>query len=358
MTLVAAMDMMSVLAGAVMPAHLGHGEWEHMFEVGLHEFLTNYTFRTMLIGTTLIGAASGALGCFLYLRKQSLISDVIGHSAVGGVMLSFIIAAGVLAINGRSMLVLTIGSIISSTLAVLVANWISKDSRIGIDAAMAICLSLFYGGGIVLMHLITKSNLSGRGGIDKYMFGNASTLVESDLHTIAFFGGASCLVMIIFWKQFKVSTFDPVLAETMGFRARTLNPLLFTTATVAVVIGVKAVGLILIIAFAIMPAAAARQWTKRLSSMVVLATVIGAGAGALGSYISVNMGKVPTGPVVVIMLFIIFLASLMAAPERSVIRRAIVRRRKRRQFVAQLEQRGIFENSGNMRKEAAASWSS
>lgn len=309
-----------------------------MFSVGLIEFLTNYTFRTMLIGTTLIGATSGALGCFLYLRKQSLISDVIGHSAVAGVMLAFIFATSVMAINGRSMMVLTIGSIISSTIAVLMSNWIARDSRIGIDAAMAICLSLFYGGGMVLMRLITQSSLQGRGGIDKYMFGNASTLVHDDLVTIAFFGGLACLIMVIFWKEFKVSTFDPILATTMGFSAKILNPLLFTTATVAVVIGVKAVGLILIIAFAIMPAAAARQWTKRLSTMVILASIIGALAGAFGSYLSVNIGKVPTGPVVVIVLFVIFLLSLTFAPERSVVRRSMVRRAKQREFRRALAQ--------------------
>lgn len=300
--------------------------------VGIVEFLTNYTFRNMLVGTVLVGATSGALGCFLYLRKQSLTSDVIGHSAVAGVMLSFIVAVAVLSINGRSMLVLTIGSIIAATAAVLLSNWIARDSRIGIDAALAICLSLFYGGGIVLMRVITHSTLRGRGGIDKYMFGNASILVTTDIYTIGVFGGLSLLIMIAYWKEFKVYSFDPVLAETLGFSHRILNPLLLGTATIAIVIGVKAVGLILMIAFAIMPAAAARQWTKRLASMVLLASLMGAGSAAFGSFLAVNLGKVPTGPVVVMVLFGVFLFSIIAPPERSVLRRALVRRRKTREL--------------------------
>ncbi|MDO5721311.1 MAG: metal ABC transporter permease [Actinomycetaceae bacterium] len=302
--------------------------------IGLGDILANYTFRTMFIGATLIGAISGALGCFLYLRKQSLISDVIGHSAVAGVMVSFIFATAVLGVNGRSMLVLTIGAIISSTLAVLAANWISRDSRIGIDAAMAICLSIFYGAGTVLMRIITHSSLPGRGGIDKYMFGNAAALVTEDLYTIAGFGGAAVLVMLVMWKEFKVFTFDPVLATMQGFSPRILIPVMMASATVAVVIGVKAVGLILMIAFAIMPAASARQWTKRLSTMVALAAAMGGFAGAIGSIMAVNAGRVPTGPVVVFVLFTIFIFSMIAAPQRSVLRRAIVRRRKSRELAA------------------------
>ncbi|MCS4485070.1 metal ABC transporter permease [Gleimia sp. 6138-11-ORH1] len=302
--------------------------------ISLSEFLTNYTFRTMLIGTTLIGLTSGALGCFLYLRKQSLISDVIGHSAIAGVMLAFIIAAGILNIEGRSMLVLTIGAVISATIAVLISNWVTQDSRVSIDAAMAISLSLFYGIGMVLMRQITRSSLQGRGGIDKYMFGNAATLLESDLYTIGFFGGLALLIMLIFWKEFKVFTFDPVLATQMGFNPRILNPLMMGAVTIAIVIGVKAVGLILMIAFAIMPAAAARQWTKRLSSMVLLSALIGGFSGAVGSYLSANLGRVPTGPIVVIILFTIFLVSLTFAPERSVLRRLVMRRAKAKELEA------------------------
>lgn len=305
------------------------------------ELLTNYTYRNMVVGTTLIGAASGSLGCFLYLRKQSLISDVIGHSAVLGVMVSFLVATALLGIDGRSMVVLTIGSVVAATISVLLANWIAADTRIGIDAAMAICLSLFYGGGMVVMRLINKSSLPNRGGIDKYMFGNAATMLLSDIVTIAIFGGAAIVLMVVFWKEFKVFTFDPVLAATMGFSGKVLGPLLLGTITVAVVIGVKAVGLILMVAFAIMPAASARQWTKHLSTMVGLATVIGAGSAVFGSYLSVNLGKVPPGPVVVLVLFTVFLFSILFAPQRSVLRRRLVRQRKIRQLREVAQGRGI-----------------
>lgn len=291
-----------------------------MFEVPFTDFLFNYTFRTMFIGSIMIGAFSGVLGSFLYLRRQSLISDVIGHSAIAGVTGSFIFATVVLGVNGRSMLTLTIGAVIASTLAVLLANWIAADSRISIDAAMAITLALFFGGGMVFMRIIIRSNLPKRGGITDYIFGNAATLVNDDLVTIAIFGLLTFLVTGLAWKEFKLFSFDPVQAEIMGFSSRIISPLMLTTITVAIVIGVKAVGLILMIAFAIMPAVAARQWTNHLFTMVAVAGAIGALAAGLGCYLSVNLGSVPTGPVIVVMLFAVVVVSFIFAPRGLVAR--------------------------------------
>ncbi|WP_336249950.1 metal ABC transporter permease [Stomatohabitans albus] len=293
-----------------------------MFEVPITDFIFNYTFRTMLIGSMMIGVFSGVLGSFLYLRHQSLVSDVIGHSAILGVTGSFVFATLVLQVNGRSMLTLTIGAVIASTLAVLLANWIAADSRIGIDAAMAICLALFFGGGMIIMRFIIRSNLPKRGGITDYVFGNAATLVNDDLVTIAVFGILALSVTAFAWKEFKLFSFDPIQAEMMGFKASIISPLMLTTITVAVVIGVKAVGLILMIAFAIMPAVAARQWTNHLFSMVSLSGAIGAISAAIGCYLSVNLGSVPTGPVIVVVLSVAVIGSFLFAPRGLVARRS------------------------------------
>lgn len=298
------------------------------------EFLASYTFRTMLAGTTAVGATAGALGSFLYLQKQSLVSDVIGHAATLGVTLSFIIATAVLGVDGRSTVTLTIGSVIASTCAVLLTNWIARNSRVSPDAAMVVCLGLFYGGGMVLMRMIIHSSLPNRGGINRYMFGNAATLTYSDLTAIGVFGTLAIAVMVLFWKELKVYVFDPVLCRTLGFTPRVLSPLLLGSATLAIVIGIKAVGLILMVAFAIMPAAAARQWTHHLWTMVGLSGLIGGACGAAGSYLAVSMGKVPTGPVVVIVLFLAVAVSLLGAPERSIAHRRLAQRRRLRELLA------------------------
>ena len=301
------------------------------------EFFASYTFRTMLLGTTLVGFTAGMLGAFLYLTKQSMVSDVIGHSAISGVAVAFIVVS-TLAGDGRSMLVLTLGSIVASTLAVLVANALAQRTRLGMDSAMAICLALFYGSGMVLLRVITHSSLPNRGGIDKYMFGNAATLTSQDLVTTLCFALFSVAIMAALWKEFKLFTFDPTACAAMGFSPRLLRPLLLGTATVAVVIGIKAVGLVLMVAFAITPAAAARQWTKHLSTMVMLSGAIGGVAGAVGSYLAVSIGRVPTGPVIVIVLTLVFVVSLLCAPGRSLIQRRRALAFQRRALLSSLQE--------------------
>lgn len=309
--------------------------------ISLVDFWSIYGFRVMLIGTTLVGLFAAVLGSLLYLRKQSLISDVIGHSAIAGVAGGFAFATAVLSVEGRSMVVLTVGATVASVISVLIANWVSKTSKVGIDAAMAICLALFYGGGMVGMKMIYRSKLPNRAGISSYVFGNAATIRLDDVKWIAIFGAISLLVMLVFWKELKLFIFDPVAATMAGFSYQLLNPLMLGAATLAIVIGVKAVGVILMVAFAILPGAAARQWTNRMNRMVTLAAVFGSASAAVGCYLATCMGAVPTGPVVVLLLFAIFLISILFSPNRSVIRVSIKRKQMRRQLALQAANEGV-----------------
>ncbi|MDO5700588.1 MAG: metal ABC transporter permease [Bowdeniella nasicola] len=294
------------------------------------DFLTVHTFRTMLIGCTLIGALAGSMGAFIYLRKRTLMSDVIGHSATTGVMLAFLVGAGILGIDGRSLWILVVGSVLVGTLASVCADAIAHSTRVGIDAAMAIMLALFFGTGMVLLRIIERSSIVGRGGLKDYFFGNASLLTIGDVQTIAVLTVVVGGVAAIASKPLAAHVFDPITAEVAGFRSRIISPLLLVLVSVAVVVGVKSVGLILMVALAAIPPAAARQWTKHLRTMVALSAGIGAVGAVLGSYLSVAIGKIPTGPVIVLVLTAIFAISLLFAPGRSVLVRRHGRRRTRR----------------------------
>lgn len=298
--------------------------------------ISSYTFRTMFVGTSLVGGIAGIFGSFLYLRRQALASDVIGHSAIFGVALAFIIATGVFHIEGRSMLVLTIGSVCSSTLAILLSNYFAKNSRLGRDATMAICLALFFGGGMTLIQVITHSTLTGRGGIQDYMFGNAATLTTEDNVTIAIIASLCLGIFILFWNVISVSIFDPRYAASLGFHPSIIEPLILGIITTGIVLGLKAVGLILIIAFALMPAVAAHQWVKSLRSMVIISGLIGFLGGAIGCYIAISLGKVPTGPIVVLVLTLIVCLSLLFSPRGS-LWRALSHRRRITQLTADRE---------------------
>jgi len=137
------------------------------------------------------------------------------------------------------------------------------------------------------------------------------------------------VLMLVFWKEFTLRTFDPVYSTVLGFRASVIDTLMFTTIVIAIVIGVKAVGVVLMIAFVVTPPAAARQWTSTLPGMVALSGAFGAIGSGLGAYLSIAVGNIPTGPVIVLTLFVIFLVSLLASPRRSVITTALRRARAR-----------------------------
>lgn len=295
--------------------------------IGLGDFLGTYTYRSMLIGTVLIGLFSGGLGCLLYQRKQSLLADVIGHSAIAGVVGAFALAATVFGVNGRSMVWLTCGAIVSSALAAATANLISGYSRVRIDAAMAVCLALFYGGGMVGLRAIARSDLPNRQGINSYLFGNAATLTTADTWVILAFGTLAAAITWALWRPLTLYIFDPVFAAMSGYTGRMVGSVLFVITTVGIVIGIKTVGLVLMIGFAIMPAAAARQWTRHMHTMVLVAAGFGAFSGAFGSYVAVSLGKVPTGPVIVLVLFAVFALSLLLSPHRSLAQIAWARRR-------------------------------
>lgn len=297
--------------------------------MNLLDFLSNHTYRMVFFGTMTIGLVAGALGSFAYLRKQSLISDVISHAALPGTLLAFLAAVCVLGTDGRNMIGLIVGAVVIGTLAVLLANGVSRVSKIRIDTAMALSLTIFFGIGMLLMRIITNHPFPGKGGIQDYLFGNASVITIADLRTSVIVGSLALLLMCTFWKEFALRTFDPDHCTVLGFRAKTIDTLMFTTIVIATVIGVKAVGLVLMVAFVVTPPAAARQWTRTLRGLVVLSGVFGALGSGLGAYLSIVLGKVPTGPLIVLTLSGIFLISLLASPRRSIITGALVRVRAR-----------------------------
>ncbi len=300
------------------------------------DFFADHTYRMVFFGTSVIGLVAGALGVFAYLRKQSLISDVISHSALPGTLLAFLIAVVVLGVDGRNMLGLIIGAVVVGTVAALGANAIARSTKLRIDTAMAVMLSVCFGLGMLLMRVIANGVFPGKGGIQDYLFGNASVITIVDFVTSLAVGGAAIVVMIVCWKEFALRVFDPQHAIALGFSARLIDALMFSMIVVATVIGLKAVGLVLMVAFVVTPPAAARQWARTLPGMVVLSAVFGAIGSGAGAYLSVSLGSVPTGPLIVLTLFAIFLVSLLFSPRRSLITRSIGRIRARQRLRAQL----------------------
>lgn len=306
--------------------------------VNLLEFFTDYTFRTVAFGTAIIGLLAGSLGSYTYVRKQSLSADLIAHSALPGTMVAFLISVLVFDADGRSMVALIAGALVFGAGAAWLADRFTRgEAKINMDAAMAVVLASLFGVGLLLMNHISRSDYPGKGGISDYLFGNAATLTQADVTTLVWVALIVFIVVGLFWKEFMVQSFDPGFAAMMGLKAWFINGVLFTTLTLSIVVGTKAVGLVLMVAFVITPPVIARQFVDRFAPMMLLAGLVGATAGVLGSYLSISWGKVPTGPVIVLVLFAMFLLALLISPKRSITRQLRLRRKFREQARAALE---------------------
>jgi ABC-3 protein len=203
-----------------------------------------------------------------------------------------------------------------------------------VDAAMAIVLALFFGGGMVLHRVILAGPYPSKGGLAEYLFGNASHLTVEDIVSSIVVAGATFLLAAIAFKELKLSCFDPEYAATLGFSSRLLSMLLNAVVVLSIVIGLKAVGLVLMVALAIAPPIAARQWTTRVGSMLLLSGLIGAVSAVIGSWLAVSIGRVPTGPMIVLVVTVFAFVSILFAPKRSILLVALARHRHRKEVTA------------------------
>ena len=290
-------------------------------QIFLHLF-SDYTLRTVAIGTAILGIVSGALGSYAVLRKQSLVGDAISHAALPGICLAFLIT------DSKTPLVMIVGASLAGWLGILVVTAIVRNTRIKEDAALGIILAVFFGVGIVLLTLIQKIPNANQAGLDKFLFGQAAALLERDIKTMGIISIMVISLTLLFWKEFKLLCFDPTFGASLGFPMKILDILLMTLIVIAIVIGLQAVGVVLMSAMVVAPASAARQWTNRLAIMVCLAAFFGAIAGVTGAIISSTTTRIPTGPMIVVCASVIFLFSLAFAPNRGLVWQSLLKKTK------------------------------
>jgi manganese/zinc/iron transport system permease protein len=267
--------------------------------------------RNVALGSALLGIVSGVLGTFALLRRQGLLGDALAHAALPGICLAFLLT------GSKAQIVLLLGAGIAGWVGTMLLLLIVRRTLLSEDAALGIVLSTFFGVGITLLTFINQRGDANQAGLDKYLFGQAAALVERDVITFAILGGAALLLVLLFYKEFTLLTFDPEFASSLGFGTTRLSILLTSLIVVAVVIGLQTVGVVLMAAMLIGPAAAARQWTNRLAPMIALSALFGATAGVSGALLSFTRQGLPTGPTIVLALTAIVVASLLFAPARG-----------------------------------------
>lgn len=288
--------------------------------------LKDYTFQTVALGSALLGLISGVMGSFAVLRKQSLLGDGVSHAALPGVVMAFIL------LGSKNTEVLLLGALISGLMATLLIVGIVDLTRIKFDSALALIMSVFFGLGLVLLTYVQKLPNSNQAGLNRFIFGQASTLLQRDIVIMSIIGILLLGLVLLFWKEFKLFTFDPDYAQSLGFSPKKLNLLLSFMIVLSIIIGLQTVGVILMSAMLITPAVAARQWTNKLSSMVALSAFFGALSGVVGTAASSLIPKLPTGPSIVVAVSIIVIISILFAPGRGIIHRLYQHRKNKRLY--------------------------
>ncbi|MDN3723185.1 metal ABC transporter permease [Aequorivita sp. SDUM287046] len=284
---------------------------------------TDYTLRTITLGTAVLGAICGMLGSFAVLRKQSLLGDAISHAALPGIALAFLIT------GAKDSGVLLMGALVSGLVGTFWIRGITNKTHLKSDTALGLILSVFFGFGMLLLTFIQKQPNANQAGLDKYLFGQAATLLESDVLLMIIITAISLFVMLLFWKEFKILLFDAEYTKTLGFNTKFIDVLITFLIVLAIVLGLQTVGVVLMSAILLAPAAAARQWTNNLSIMILLAAIIGAVSGVLGTAISASQNNLSTGPVIVLVAGVFVLFSFIFSPTRGILFREIRLRKNR-----------------------------
>lgn len=302
----------------------------------------SFTLRNVLLGATLLGIVGGVLGSFALLRRQSLLGDALAHAALPGVCLGFLIS------GSKESTPLLAGAMLAGVLGALVILGVVRFSRVKEDAAIGIVLSVFFGFGIVLLTHIQRLPAGNQSGLDKFLFGQAAAIVERDVLVMAGVSAVVLAVVALFYKELKLLVFDRAYASSLGLSVRGLEVLLTILLVVVVVIGLQTVGVVLIIATLVTPAATARQWTDNLGWMLGISAAVGGFSGALGALTSAGVEKMPTGPTIVLIASLALVLSLLFAPRRGLLwaklrERAVVWRVRRENLLKDLYRLGEAE---------------
>lgn len=298
----------------------------------METFIEFFTFqypniKYVVFGSILLSVSASVVGCFTFVKKKALLGDVVAHAVLPGICISFIIS------GTKDPFLLILGAFVTGWLSILVMDVIIQKSKLKEDTATGLALSVFFGIGILLMTYIQHSGNASQSGLDTFLFGKAAALVGRDLMAFSIVAGIVLVVAFLFYKEFKFISFDPVMAKAQGLPVRRLELLLTSITVLAVVTGIQAVGVVLMAAMLITPAAAARFWTHRFSTMIVLASVLAALSGVSGAYISYAVPSMPTGPWIVMIISIIALFSIFFAPKKGIANRVFKRAKIQRQLL-------------------------
>lgn len=305
----------------------------------LFEFFsfTDPNVRFVAFGSVLLTASSAMVGSFTFLDKKSLVGDAIAHAVLPGICL------GYLAAGTKNPWYLIAGAFVTGWLSLYVIEQITTRTRIKEDSAIGIVLSVFFGLGILMLTAIQKTGSASQSGLDHFIFGKAAALVGEDLVVFSVVAVVLVVAVWLLFKEFTLLAFDKDFALASGMPVKSIRLVLTMLVVLAVVIGIQAVGVILMAAMLITPAAAARYWTDNVKVMVLLASLFGAVSGLSGAYISWLAPSLPTGPWIVVVISAIAFFSFFLAPKKGILARFVKQRNNRRIINAENVLKALYQ---------------
>ncbi|MFN9721094.1 MAG: iron chelate uptake ABC transporter family permease subunit [Planctomycetota bacterium] len=304
--------------------------------------LGHYNTIIVVTGTLLLGLAAGTVGCFTLLRRRALMGDALSHATLPGVGLAFLLAP-LFGLDGKSLPVLLAGGTLSGLTGVAAILYVRSFTRLKEDAALGIVLSVFFGAGIAILSITQQMPESRKAGLESFIYGKTASMTASDAILIGSSGLLCVLIVFALFKELMLLCFDEGFAGSRGYPVVMLDLLMMGLVVTVTMIGLQAVGLVLMIALLVIPAAAARFWTQNLQRTILISSVIGGLGGMLGSAISACIADVPSGPAIVLVCSGLFFLSMLFGTSRGVLVRSLRRWQLNQTIDRQHVLRGLFE---------------
>ena len=263
--------------------------------------LTYEFMQRGLIAATLVGVLCAVVGCYVVLRGMAFLGDALAHAILPGVAIAYLF-------NGNLLL----GALVAAIVVALAIGFLSRQGTIKEDTAIGILFAAALSLGVLLISSIRTYAVD----LTHIMFGNVLGVSTSDLIVTALLAVVVLTVITVFFREFLVMSFDPVLAATLRMRAERFRILMLILLALTIVVSLQTVGVGLVAAMLVTPGATAYLLARRLSSMMITAGFIGALSSVVGLYLSFYLSVV-SGAAVVLTATVIFLLAFLFAPERG-----------------------------------------
>ncbi|MBP7821825.1 MAG: metal ABC transporter permease [Saprospiraceae bacterium] len=272
------------------------------------EILTEEWAIRALLASSMVGIMCGILGCFIVLRNMALIGDALAHAILPGIVIAFVIV-------GYSTLAFFLGSVFAGIFSAVVITWIQQKIKTKNDAAIGIVFTFMFSLGIIGISWISRKQ-GVHLDLKDFLFGNVLGVSDQDLLLTFCVLIVVVFTVITFYRYLFVSTFQPIIAQTMGISVEMIHYLLMLLLSFAVVASLQTVGVILVVAMLITPASTALLLSNKLVHVIIIAACIGFITSVTGLLLAI-VGETTPGPAMVLVATFFYLLAVLFAPEKG-----------------------------------------